>query len=642
MAQRKRNPLAYLVKYIFSAIGILLGLAFLVAAFWLFDNFSEEISGSPVPFVLGLVGVGSAFVIMFFLDRSSTIMNKFARERVNLRWLVIAPAALAFGLVILVAYWLPSHVNYEYLEMTDIDDPATRNFVIYFATFVILLLAGLFIYFSIKNMRPSMRVHKIKFPAFAITNVSAAILIVSIVMILIAPEINELQTRFSEFYPHNDGPWVTWNGDPETSACISWLTSARRETQLFIGDSISNITAEKTGTGNAYLHKVFLAGLSPDTTYYYTIPVVFSQAHASTTFSFRTAPSSAQSFKFTVSGDKQPSNTPGMLYFNGVVVDGIIAQHPDFAVMVGDYASDGGLPSNWHYSLESLARLGGTTPVALAIGNHDYGGNNGVNFGDMFTYPYENLSDGKYYSFNYSNAHVLVIDSVALSGSSYAAQLAWIEADLAAVNGTVDWIFVFLHYTLMSTGGCNYDYSLQAKLVPLFDRYGVDVVIYGHDHFYEHYLYTYGNEGLVHDSTHTWTHHPIDYFCTGGGGANLEAYGYGLLSRAPENVTRTWYNLTAHDYQDITYFKNPWNSSVFYTGNAIYSPDQKLYYQDPAKQIYQEEISHFGYTYGENAYHYMLIEVNGTSCTISAHYPDGALMDGPEQALPQQYVLTST
>jgi hypothetical protein len=69
-------------------------------------------------------------------------------------------------------------------------------------------------------------------------------------------------------------------------------------------------------------------------------------------------------------------------------------------MMLGDYASSGDYISDWHYTLESLARLGGTTPLGLAIGNHDGGSLNGQNFADMFTYDYDNLTRGKYYAFS--------------------------------------------------------------------------------------------------------------------------------------------------------------------------------------------------------------------------------------------------
>jgi hypothetical protein len=105
-------------------------------------------------------------------------------------------------------------------------------------------------------------------------------------------------------------------------------------------------------------------------------------------------------------------------------------------------------------------------------------------------------------------------------------------------------------------------------------------------------------------------------------------------------VTRTWYNITRAASQDIAYAFKPWDSTRYYVHTGDTSPDDKVYWQDPAIDVYQEEVKHFGYTYGENSYHYMLVEVNGNTCTISAHHVDGSLMAGPGDAYPQQYVLT--
>lgn len=73
-------------------------------------------------------------------------------------------------------------------------------------------------------------------------------------------------------------------------------------------------------------------------------------------------------------------------------------------------------------------------------------------------------------------------------------QRAWIEADLAAAAaaraaGTVSWLVVQMHYPSYCShsynggGGCITDAPLmRAQLEPLWRKYGVDAVIYGHIH----------------------------------------------------------------------------------------------------------------------------------------------------------------
>jgi 3',5'-cyclic AMP phosphodiesterase CpdA len=63
-------------------------------------------------------------------------------------------------------------------------------------------------------------------------------------------------------------------------------------------------------------------------------------------------------------------------------------------------------------------------------------------------------------------------------------QLDWLEKELAASGS--DWKIAFFHHPLYSSGGRHgSDAALRDQLEPLFLKYSVDVVLSGHDHFYE-------------------------------------------------------------------------------------------------------------------------------------------------------------
>ena len=74
-------------------------------------------------------------------------------------------------------------------------------------------------------------------------------------------------------------------------------------------------------------------------------------------------------------------------------------------------------------------------------------------------------------------------------GYSEGAQKAWSEKELAATrrDHDVDWIVVHMHQVAVSTvdkfNGA--DLGLPEEWGPLFDKYGVDLVVCGHDHHYE-------------------------------------------------------------------------------------------------------------------------------------------------------------
>src|SRR4029453_5706499 len=63
-------------------------------------------------------------------------------------------------------------------------------------------------------------------------------------------------------------------------------------------------------------------------------------------------------------------------------------------------------------------------------------------------------------------------------------QLEWLEKQLAASGS--DWKIAFFHHPLYSSGGRHgSDLQLREQLEPLFLKYGVDIVLAGHEHFYE-------------------------------------------------------------------------------------------------------------------------------------------------------------
>jgi acid phosphatase type 7 len=150
-------------------------------------------------------------------------------------------------------------------------------------------------------------------------------------------------------------------------------------------------------------------------------------------------------------------------------------------------------------------------------GNHDVRTDGGAPWRSAFRTPANNpAGSDDYYSFDYGDAHVVVLDSNAPTAPD-SAQYAFLQHDLA--HSRAPWKFVVLHHPLYSSGlrhGSNF--KIRANLVPLFDRWRVDVVFMGHDHDYErtHPLRadqkTEPGQGTV-------------YVTTGGGGYSIRKVG---------------------------------------------------------------------------------------------------------------------
>jgi hypothetical protein len=180
-------------------------------------------------------------------------------------------------------------------------------------------------------------------------------------------------------------------------------------------------------------------------------------------------------------------------------------------------------------------------PSYVSIGNHEYGGS--VQYGvvpafeQYLAHPTIVPGSNEYwYSFDYSNVHFLFID-----GNRFAEdregkkenewtispddpQLLWIEQDLKDSAGKSDWTFAFIHEPPFSEGwsGGYYDGEppLRNSLVPILERYGVDIVFAGHTHDYE--------RGLPHPpyDPATGKGNTAVYIITGGGGSSLDNHKY--------------------------------------------------------------------------------------------------------------------
>ena len=85
-----------------------------------------------------------------------------------------------------------------------------------------------------------------------------------------------------------------------------------------------------------------------------------------------------------------------------------------------------------------------------------------------------------YYSFKKNDVAFFVLDSSYMDP----AQLDWLEKQLRDSNAT--WKICYFHHPLYSDGKAHGpDLDLRSVLVPLFQKYQVNVVFAGHEHFYE-------------------------------------------------------------------------------------------------------------------------------------------------------------
>jgi hypothetical protein len=242
-----------------------------------------------------------------------------------------------------------------------------------------------------------------------------------------------------------------------------------------------------------------LAGLTADTIYHYRVTTgnSFSADH---TFPTAIAPDTSF-FRFAFYGDTQTGDRVAQaISAPQMIADGILSSNPKFVIFTGDAAFRGGNYAMWGSQFFApSASMFYSVPLFFAVGNHE--------LGDPFwagTFFYWPSNPGTWYSFDYGNAHFAVIDTDA-DFSPGSAQYEWIVSDLAGASKT--WLFVSFHhppYSSSAEEGQLITAAVRQFLVPLFETYGVDMVLNSHVHLYERS-----------------EKNGIYYITSGGGGAEL-------------------------------------------------------------------------------------------------------------------------
>jgi 3',5'-cyclic AMP phosphodiesterase CpdA len=160
-------------------------------------------------------------------------------------------------------------------------------------------------------------------------------------------------------------------------------------------------------------------------------------------------------------------------------VNNIMDKDPELVISLGDYVYDNITADCWLQIVDPIDEK-----MKIAIGNHDV-----IPSTLLQQYMSHFNITSQYYSFDYQNIHFLVMGTeVPYDTASEQYDFANKDLSKAASNPNTDWVIVALHKPLYSSpsnivGG--YEIPLSVTYHPLFDKYGVDLVIQGHVHGYE-------------------------------------------------------------------------------------------------------------------------------------------------------------
>jgi predicted phosphodiesterase len=316
------------------------------------------------------------------------------------------------------------------------------------------------------------------------------------------------------------------------------------------GFKASTESVEQT-TERTFVHNVKLSGLASNTLYHYRVVLA---GDASQDASFRTAPNPGTNFRFAWLADVRSTkyasfwNTqiPGLGYFFAWFAnhawglethDAISKRIADAKPVMSLYGGDLCYNSSYQAFKDEFFRLSeraliANVPFFNTPGNHEKWSQNTQAFTQAPSTP---SGTQEYYSFDYGDMHVLVLNNE-VDYSEGSPQYLYAQKDLAST--TRPWKVVTYHRPAYCAGGHGEDQKMVAMSEKIFEPNHVDVVMNGHSHFFQHNLV----RGI---------HHMV----LGSAGAPLyelgtapyvvkaaKDYSYGIIDVTPTSFTMVVYN----------------------------------------------------------------------------------------------------
>jgi predicted phosphodiesterase len=331
-------------------------------------------------------------------------------------------------------------------------------------------------------------------------------------------------------------PYLQVGKEPSTTSLdLLWQTSANENEKEWLVEyklqpkdkwkSAGVPTVTTLAANNIPSRKSFnsaITGLAPGAAFSYRVlkkgkPVFQSNG--------KSLKSEQQPYRFVVFGDVgagTPEQKP--LAQRAFEVD------PDFVAIAGDIVYHDGLITEYDktfwsvYNIDAVSEAGAplmrSIPFFAAPGNHDTGSRDLNEHPDALAYymmwdqplngpdvaeggpigPRVNGSDESRkqffastgdafprmgnYSFNYGNAHWLVLDSNPYVDWTNKELRDWVANDLNAAAGST-WRFVLFHHPGFNSSREHYEQQQTRLLSPLFEKGNVDVVFAGHVHNYQ-------------------------------------------------------------------------------------------------------------------------------------------------------------
>jgi len=266
-----------------------------------------------------------------------------------------------------------------------------------------------------------------------------------------------------------------------TSIIIKWETvnPVIGTVQYSEDDSFSN---RKIESSPVKIHEIKLDGLKPATRYHYQVSYYNTTLESA---SFTTAPvPGTPNWRMVAYGDNRTFPET-----HKRIVAQILKLNPSMIIHSGDLVSSGDSYEQWKEQyFDPMKGLSENIAVFPSLGNHE---RNSPHYYQYMSLPDENGES--YYSFDYGNAHFIALNSNAREApfDIDSEQTQWLIKDLKEHAAAV-WKIVYFHHPLFR---CHPTRGIEPQRwvwQEVFEEYGIDLVVNGHDHYYQR-TYAIGN-----------------------------------------------------------------------------------------------------------------------------------------------------
>ena len=297
-------------------------------------------------------------------------------------------------------------------------------------------------------------------------------------------------------------PGVRYGLDPEKldqTLAVASITMRRVPQE---GEASNDLSLHSAPEGTVQ-YEATLAGLEPDTTYYYAInsgTTTLAGGDAEHFFRTHPEPGHAKPVRIWIVGDSGTGDERQAAVYQAMQDHVTKQKHPlDLYLHVGDMAYPSGTDDEFQRTFFDVYQPTLRNTVCWAsMGNHEGATSKGLlgvgPYYDAYLCPKKGEAGGlpsaseAFYAFDYSNLHFICLDSHDLDRAPTGVMAQWLRADLEKAKS--DWIIAYWHHPPYTKGSHDSDkenqlIEMRELIMPILESGGVDLVLTGHSHTYE-------------------------------------------------------------------------------------------------------------------------------------------------------------